>query len=72
MSDAPMVLEPGEIFGVPAVNAVTRQRDTCWADVDVTIANRTLPGECHAGAVKEGLCAEHYRAIFGRAPDRKD
>ncbi len=61
-------LEPGEIFAVPAINAVTRKNDLCWADSPAIYEGRSL-GECKVRAVKEGLCMQHYEEIFGHTPD---
>ncbi|SRR6266496_366270 len=49
------------IWGLPATNAKVFNVDYCWAD-----AGGPWGCDCHVRAVREGLCARHYRGIFGR------
>ncbi len=52
------------IWGLPATNAKVFHGDYCWADSSAGPKGF----DCHSRAVKLGLCAKCYEAIFGRPP----
>lgn len=59
------------IHGAPRSGGPVRPADVpeaCWADRLVTIALTPMLSQCGRDAVREGLCADCYREIFGRSP----